>query len=56
MKSLLKHRWIRVNQTTLIFILTYSVLLLIPEFFLIGKLSLPIYLFALGFNFLFYFR
>ena len=54
MKSLIKHEWIRVSQITLILMLTYSILLFIPEIFLIGKVSMPVYLLALGFNLLFY--
>ena len=50
----MKHDGIRVSQITLILMLTYSILLIIPEVFLVGKLNLPTYLFALGFNFLFY--
>lgn len=34
MKAMIKQKWFRVNHITLILILTYSVLLLIPEFFL----------------------
>jgi len=43
-----------IDQTTLVLILAYSVLLFVPETMLVGKLNWPVYLLTLVFNFAFY--
>ena len=54
MKELLKTSMFNVNQSTLVIILTYSILLLIPEFVLIRHPNVILYMVSVVFNLLFY--